>query len=181
MYTTPAKMLADAKAGGYAVGAFNFENMEMAMAIVSAAEECRAPVMLQTTPSTLKYGTPEVMCAIAKAAAAAVSVPVACHLDHGNSVELAGRCLAAGYSSLMIDGSKLPFDGNVAVTKQVVAFASGAGVPVEAELGMIGHRGRVRAAHRRRLAGGGHRHGARHIQGSPRARHRKALADRREA
>ena len=138
MYTTSAKMLADARAGGYAVGAFNFENMEMALAIVSAAEECRAPVILQTTPSTLKYGTPEVMCAIAKAAAAAVSVPVACHLDHGNSVELAGRCLAAGYSSLMIDGSKMPFGGNVAVTTQGVAFASGAGVPVEAELGMIG-------------------------------------------
>ena len=86
---TSEKMLLDAQKGGYAVGAFNVENMEMVKAVLAAAEELKAPVMLQTTPGTIKYGTVETYAAIVKAEAEKVSVPVCLHLDHGNSFELA--------------------------------------------------------------------------------------------
>ena len=87
-YVTTKQMLLDAQKGGYAVGAFNFENMEMALAIIAAAEELRAPVILQTTPSTIKYASPSVFAAIAKALAEKATVPVAVHLDHGSSLEV---------------------------------------------------------------------------------------------
>ena len=89
MLVTTKKMLTDAQAGGYAVGAFNVENMEMVMAVVKAAEEQKSPVILQTTPSTLKYAGPEYYYGMVKAAAEMASVPVAIHLDHGSSFELA--------------------------------------------------------------------------------------------
>ena len=138
MYVSSKEMLLRAKAGKYAVGAFNFENMEMALAIVSAAEECRAPVILQTTPSTVKYASPEMYRAIAYAAAESVSVPVTCHLDHGDSEALCRRCAGAGYSSVMIDGSKEDFGGNIALVSRVTDFCHAAGIPVEAELGKVG-------------------------------------------
>ncbi len=86
---TSEKMLSDAQKGGYAVGAFNVENMEMAKAVIAAAEEMRSPVMLQTTPSTVKYGSLETFAAIVKAEASKTDIPVCLHLDHGNSFELA--------------------------------------------------------------------------------------------
>ena len=136
-YVTSKQMLLDAQKGGYAVGAFNFENMEMAMAIVRAAEELRAPVILQTTPSTVKYATLELFSATAKALAEAASVPVALHLDHGSSYALAEGAKLAGYSSVMIDGSKEALEDNILLTKRVVEMAQGA-IPVEAELGTVG-------------------------------------------
>ena len=131
-------MLLDAQKKGYAVGAFNGENMEMIQAIVAAAEALRAPVMIQTTPSTIRYASVELFAANVRAAAEAASVPVCLHLDHGSSPELAEAALKAGYTSLMIDGSKHVLEENIAVTRRVVELASAAGIPVEAELGKVG-------------------------------------------
>ena len=97
-----------------------------------------APVMLQTTPSTVKYGTLETYYAIVAAEAKKASVPVCLHLDHGSSFELAAQALRAGYTSVMIDGSHEDFEGNVAVTKKVADMANAMGIPVEAELGKVG-------------------------------------------
>lgn len=116
-------MLLDAQKGGYAVGAFNVENMEMVKAVIAAAEELKAPVMLQTTPSTIKYGTLETYAAIVAAEAKKASVPVCLHLDHGNSYELAADAIEAGYTSVMIDGSHESFEDNIAVSKKVVEKA----------------------------------------------------------
>ena len=131
-------MLLDAQKGGYAVGAFNVENMEMVQAVVAAAEELKSPVMLQTTPSTVKYADLDVFYANAKALAEKASVPVAMHLDHGSSFELAMQALRAGYTSIMIDGSHDGFEDNIAVSKAVVDACHPSGVPVEAELGKVG-------------------------------------------
>ena len=137
-YVTSAEMLQDAQKRGYAVGAFNCENMEMVKAIIAAAENLRAPVMLQTTPSTIRYGTLDTFAAIVKAEAKRAGVPVCLHLDHGSSFDLAVQAMQAGYSSVMIDGSKLPFEENIAETKRVADVARAAGIPVEAELGKVG-------------------------------------------
>ncbi len=135
---TSTKMLKDAQKGNYAVGAFNAENMEMVKAIIQAAEELKAPVMIQTTPSTIKYGTLETYFAMVSAEAKKASVPVCLHLDHGSSFELAVQAMKAGYTSVMIDGSHEDFEGNVAVSKKVADVANALGIPVEAELGKVG-------------------------------------------
>ena len=131
-------MLKDAQQKHYAVGAFNIENMEMAQAVIAAAEAQRAPVIVQTTPGTLKYAKPATYAAIVASLAKEASVPVAMHLDHGDSYELAVECLKAGYSSVMIDGSRLSFEDNIAQAAKVVADAAKLNVPVEAELGKVG-------------------------------------------
>ena len=138
MYTTSKEMILAAQRGGYAIPAFNFENMEMLQAILAAAEELGSPVLLQTTPSTLKYMTLRQAYAMAKAEADAVRVPVALHLDHCESYEGVCDALDAGYSSVMIDASKLDFEENIAVTRQTVQAAHARGVTVEAELGTVG-------------------------------------------
>ena len=130
------ELLLAAQRGGYAVGAFNAENLEMAQAIVAAAEECRAPVLVQTTPGTLKYASPALFAGIVSRLGRDASVPVALHLDHGSSYALAETCAREGYTSLMIDGSQLPYEQNVELTRRVVAMACG--LPVEAELGTVG-------------------------------------------
>lgn len=135
---TSKKMLLDAQKGGYAVGAFNVENMEMVKAVIAAAEELNAPVMLQTTPSTVKYGSLETYAAIVAAEAKKATVPVCLHLDHGNSYELAMAAIEAGYSSVMIDGSHENLENNIAITKKVVEDAEKKEIPVEAELGKVG-------------------------------------------
>lgn len=135
---TSKEMLLKAQQGGYAVGAFNVENMEMVKAVIAAAEELNAPVMLQTTPSTIKYGTVETYAAIVAAEAKKASIPVCLHLDHGNSYELAMQCLENGYTSVMIDGSHEDFEGNISVTRKVTEAAVEKGIPVEAELGKVG-------------------------------------------
>lgn len=137
-FVTSEEMLRNAQAGNYAVGAFNAENMEMVKAIIAAAEELRAPVMIQTTPSTVKYGSLETFYGMVAADAKKASVPVCLHLDHGNSFELAVRAIQAGYTSVMIDGSQEDFEGNIAVSKKVADVANALGIPVEAELGKVG-------------------------------------------
>lgn len=137
-FVTSEEMLRNAQAGNYAVGAFNAENMEMVKAIIAAAEELHAPVMIQTTPSTVKYGSLETFYGMVAADAKKASVPVCLHLDHGNSFELAVRAIQAGYTSVMIDGSQEDFEGNIAVSKKVADVANALGIPVEAELGKVG-------------------------------------------
>lgn len=137
-FVTSEKMLLDAQKGGYAVGAFNVENMEMVMAVISAAEELKAPLMLQTTPSTVKYAGLDMYLANVKTAAERASVPVCMHLDHGDSFDLAMRALRVGYGSIMIDGSHNVFEENIAVTKAVADACRPSGIPVEAELGKVG-------------------------------------------
>ena len=131
-------LLQQAQAGGYAVGAFNAENMEMVQAIIAAAEELRAPVILQTTPSTLKYASTDLFHGMVAAEAARATVPVVLHLDHGDSVELCEQAAASGYTSIMYDGSKLPLDDNIAATAKVVAHNRALGLSTEAELGTVG-------------------------------------------
>ena len=135
---TSKKMLLDAQKGNYAVGAFNVENMEMVMAVISAAEELHAPVILQTTPSTVKYGGLNLYYANVKAAAERALVPVALHLDHGSSFELAMQALREGYTSIMIDGSHLSMEENAAISKSVVDACHPSYIPVEGELGRVG-------------------------------------------
>lgn len=130
------ELLLAAQRGGYAVGAFNAENMEMAQAIIAGAEEAKAPVLVQTTAGTLRYAPPSVFAGFVSRLARDAKVPVALHLDHGDTFALAERCAREGYTSLMIDGSLLPFNGNVTLTRQVVAMACD--LPVEAELGTVG-------------------------------------------
>ena len=135
-FVTTKAMLEDARKNGYAIGAFNVENMEMMQAVAEAADEMKAPVIIQTTPGTLKYAPPAVFAGMAQRIAMAAKSPIAMHLDHGSSYELAGECVRAGYTSVMIDGSLLPFEENVALSRRVVALACG--LPVEAELGTVG-------------------------------------------
>ena len=135
---SPAKMLKDAQAGGYAIGAFNVENMEMAKAVIDAAKFLNRPVMLQTTSSTLKYATPATFAGMVAGLAKEVNVDIAMHLDHGNSFDLTLECMEDGYTSIMIDGSPLSFSENVHLTKLVVNRAAKRDIPVEAELGSVG-------------------------------------------
>ncbi len=135
---TTKELLLDAQKKGYAVGAFNVENMEMVQAVIEAAEELKSPVIMQTTSSTLKYAGPEYYYANVAAAASMATVPVAIHLDHGSSFELAMKAFRAGYTSIMIDGSHNVLEENIAITKRVVRACHAGNVPVEAELGKVG-------------------------------------------
>ncbi|MFA9465644.1 MAG: ketose-bisphosphate aldolase [Velocimicrobium sp.] len=135
---TSKEILEDARKNGYAVGAFNVENMEMVMAILAVAEETNSPVIMQTTPSTVKYAGLDYYLANVKAAAMRASVPVVMHLDHGNSLGLAMQAYRIGYTSIMIDGSKLSFEENIALTKLVTNACHPGKVPVEGELGKVG-------------------------------------------
>lgn len=138
MLTTSKEILLKAQAGGYAVGAFNVENMEMVQAVAEAAEELQSPVIMQTTPSTVKYAGLDYYLANVKTAAERTSVPVVMHLDHGNSFELAMQALRAGYTSIMIDGSHEAFEDNMTVSRAVADACHPSKVPVEAELGKVG-------------------------------------------
>ena len=135
---TSEMMMNKADREGYAVGAFNVENMEMVMAVIKACEELNAPAILQTTPSTVKYAGLDMYYANVAAAANRAKVPIALHLDHGNSFELAMQALRVGYTSIMIDGSKLELDENIALSKRVADACRPSNIPVEAELGKVG-------------------------------------------
>lgn len=132
------ELLKAAQKGKYAIGAFNVENMEMVMAVLAAAEAQNSPVIMQTTPKTIRFAGADYYYANVAAAAARSKIPVVMHLDHGNSLALAMTAYRAGYTSIMIDGSKLPFDENIALTKSVVDACHPGNVPVEGELGRVG-------------------------------------------
>ena len=112
--------------------------MEMVIAVLYAAEETKSPVIMQTTPGTIKYAGADFYFANIRAAAERANVPVVCHLDHGNSFETAVLAFHTGYTSIMIDGSKLPFEENISLTKSVVEVCHAGNIPVEAELGRVG-------------------------------------------
>ena len=134
---TTKGMLLDARSRGYAVGAFNANNLEMAQGIVMAAEKENAPVIVQVSQGGAEHGGLEEMAAIVRSLAAKASVPVALHLDHGVDFVYNIRCLRVGFTSLMYDGSQLEFAENVRITREVVKAAHAVGVPVEAELGRV--------------------------------------------
>ncbi|SJZ48515.1 class II fructose-1,6-bisphosphate aldolase [Selenihalanaerobacter shriftii] len=131
-------ILEKANREGYAVGGFNMNNLEALQAIIEAAEEEKSPVIVQASEGAIRYINMEYAVALAKAAADKASVPVALHLDHGGSFEKIIQCIRNGFSSVMIDGSKLPFAENIDLTNKVIESAHAAGVTVEAELGKIG-------------------------------------------
>lgn len=133
-----SQILTKAQSLGYAVGGFNMNNLESLQAIMEVAEEERSPVIVQLSEGALKYVGIEYAEVCVKAAASKVTVPVALHLDHGGSFAKIIQCLRHGFSSVMIDGSKLPFEENVALVQKVVEAAKAIGVTVEAELGKIG-------------------------------------------
>lgn len=131
-------ILKDAEAGGYAVGAFNCNNMEIVQAIATAAEIEKSPVIIQASQGALKYAGLDYITALVKVAAKEINVPVALHLDHGTSFEQTVKCIRAGFTSVMIDGSGLPLEDNIVLTSRVVKVAQAVGVSVEGEVGRIG-------------------------------------------
>jgi fructose-bisphosphate aldolase class II len=134
---TSKLMLEQARQGRYAVGAFNANNLEMVQAIIEAAEEEQAPVIVQLSEGAIRYGGLEYLAAIVRTGAELASVPVVLHFDHGASFESNMRCLRAGFTSLMFDGSAKPFEENVATTALIARAAHACGIPVEAELGQV--------------------------------------------
>jgi fructose-bisphosphate aldolase class II len=135
---TVAELAKKAAQGRYAVGAFNLNNMEILQAVITAAEEEQSPVILQASQGGLKYAGIDYIVAMARVAAEAASVPVALNLDHGTSFQQAMECIRKGFSAVMIDGSHLPLEDNIALVSRVTEVAHAVGVSVEAELGRIG-------------------------------------------
>ncbi|MHC4713718.1 MAG: class II fructose-bisphosphate aldolase, partial [Planctomycetota bacterium] len=123
--------------GGFAIGAFNVNNMEIIQGIVEAASEENAPLILQVSAGARKYARQEYLTKLVEAALQTADLPIALHLDHGEDFEICKACVDSGFTSVMIDGSKHPLDGNIAVTKEVVDYAHERGVSVEAELGKL--------------------------------------------
>lgn len=138
MLFVPNKLLLEkAVAEGYAVGAFNTNNLEITKAIVKAARELDSPLILATSEGAINYAGINNLKAMAEIAAQESGLPISLHLDHGTSLEIVMRCIRHGWSSVMYDGSKLPFEENVANTRQVVELAHLVGVSVEGELGRL--------------------------------------------
>ncbi|MFD1957079.1 class II fructose-1,6-bisphosphate aldolase [Paenibacillus thailandensis] len=132
------EFLPKAKAGKFAVGQFNMNNLEFAQAITEAAMEEKSPFIFGVSEGALKYMGIEYTVALAEAAAKQSGLPIALHLDHGSSFEMAMKCIRAGFTSVMFDGSHYPLEENIAITKEVVKAAHAMGVSVEGELGTIG-------------------------------------------
>ena len=138
MFINEALELQKARESGYAIGAFNTSNLEVTKAICQAAKESGQPVIIQTTPSAIKYAGLLQIFNIVKNEIELTGVSAAIHLDHAKDFETVKECIDIGYRSVMIDGSSLPFAENVALTKKVVEYAHPKNVSVEAEIGMIG-------------------------------------------
>jgi fructose-bisphosphate aldolase class II len=137
LLVTNKDLMVPARKNGYAIPALNVQNLESIKAVVEAATEEKSPAILQITPSVIKYAGLDYIVALAKTAAQTAPVPLAIHLDHGEDFDTAAKCVNAGFSSVMIDGSFLSFNENVALTKRVVDLAHPKGVSVEAELGKL--------------------------------------------
>ncbi len=135
--TTPKEMFDRAYKEGYAIGAFNVNNMEIIQGIMQAGAEEKSPLILQVSAGARKYAGQIYIMKLVEAALAESDLPVVVHLDHGPDFELCKACIDGGFSSVMIDGSHLPFEENIAVTRQVVEYAHDRGVWVEAELGRL--------------------------------------------
>lgn len=179
--TSPKDMFRRAYQEGYAVGAFNVNNMEIIQGIMQAGAEERAPLILQVSAGARKYAGEKYIVKLIEAGLLESDLPVVLHLDHGADFEICKACVDGGFTSVMIDGSHLPFEENIAVTRRVVEYAHDHGVWVEAELGRLAGveedvssehsiytdpdpgRG-IRAAGRLRLPGHRHRHQPRRLQ-----------------
>lgn len=135
---TTTEMFKKAYEGGYAVGAFNVNNMEIIQGIVGAAAELKSPVILQVSAGARKYANPTYLKKLVEAAVIeAGDIPIALHLDHGEDFEICKACIDSGFTSVMIDGSKHSFEENIRLTKQVVDYAHAHGCVVEGELGKL--------------------------------------------
>ena len=134
---TTKEMFEKSMKEGFAIGAFNVNNMEIIEAIVDAAAEENSPVILQASSSAIKYARPIYLKKMVEAAVEETNIPIVLHLDHGPDFETCKACIDAGFTSVMIDGSKYDFEENLALTKQVVDYAHPRGVVVEAELGKL--------------------------------------------
>ncbi|MBQ3150225.1 MAG: class II fructose-1,6-bisphosphate aldolase [Clostridia bacterium] len=134
---TTKKMFEDAYKGGYAVGAFNVNNMEIIQGIVGAASKLNAPLILQVSKGARAYANHTYLVKLVEAAVEETGLPIALHLDHGPDFETCKSCIDGGFTSVMIDGSHLPYEENVALTKKVVDYAHAHGVVVEGELGQL--------------------------------------------
>ena len=134
---TTTEMFKKAYEGGYAIGAFNINNMEIIQAITEAAEEEKSPVILQVSAGARKYAKQEYLLGLAKAAIADTGIDLALHLDHGADFEICKACIDGGFTSVMIDGSHHSYEDNVALTRKVVEYAHAHGVVVEGELGVL--------------------------------------------
>ena len=134
---TTTEMFKKAYEGGYAVGAFNVNNMEIVQGIVDAAKEEQSPLILQVSAGARKYAKHIYLVKLVEAALEDSNLPIALHLDHGDSFEICKDCVDGGFTSVMIDASHYDFDENVKITKQVVEYAHAHGVVVEAELGRL--------------------------------------------
>ena len=132
-----AEILDAARAGGYAVGAFNTSNLEISQAIFEAASEAKSPVLIATSQSAIKYAGYDNLCAMTEVLAKEAGIPAALHLDHGTDMDVIKACIEHGWSSIMIDGSHESFENNIQLTKSVVELAKPKGISVEAELGRL--------------------------------------------
>ena len=134
---TSTEMFNKAYAGGYAIGAFNVNNMEIIQGITQAAAETQAPLILQVSAGARKYASHTYLMKLVEAAVIETGLPICLHLDHGDSFELCKSCIDGGFTSVMIDGSHFSFEENIALTSQVVEYAHAHGVVVEGELGRL--------------------------------------------
>lgn len=134
---TTTEMFKKAYEGHYAIGAFNINNMEIIQGVVNGAKAQNSPVILQVSTSAMKYAGAKYLKAMVDAAIAETGIDLALHLDHGATVDSCKEAIAAGFTSVMIDGSHFPFDENVKITKEVVEYAHARGIVVEAELGKL--------------------------------------------
>lgn len=135
--TTSKELFEKAYKEGYAIGGFNVNNMEILQAIVEAGNEERSPLILQVSSGARKYAHPVYLRKLVEAAVATTDVPIVLHLDHGDSFEMCKSCVDDGFTSVMIDASKYPFEKNIEISKQVAEYAHAKGVVVEAELGKL--------------------------------------------
>lgn len=134
---TTKEMFKKAYEGGYAIGAFNVNNMEIVQGITEAAKEVNAPLILQVSAGARKYAKHVYLMKLIEAAIEDTGLPICVHLDHGEDFEICKSCIDGGFTSVMIDGSKYPFEENIRLTKQVVDYAHERGVVVEGELGRL--------------------------------------------
>ena len=165
---TSTEMFKKAYEGGYAIGAFNVNNMEIVQGITEAAKELNAPLILQVSAGARKYANHTYLMKLVEAAVIETGLPICLHLDHGDGFDICKSCIDGGFTSVMIDGSHHPYEENVALTKKVVEYAHDHGVVVEGELGRLeGVEDDVKVA-----AGEGLRFRDPHGRGFPCNRHR---------
>ncbi|MBR4421721.1 MAG: ketose-bisphosphate aldolase, partial [Erysipelotrichaceae bacterium] len=134
---TSKEMFEKAYKGGYAIGAFNVNNMEIIQGITEAAKECNSPIILQVSKGARAYANRTYLVKLVEAALIETGLPIVLHLDHGDSFETCKSCIDDGFTSVMIDASSKPFEENIAITREVVEYAHAHGVVVEAELGTL--------------------------------------------